>query len=300
MLEDLVPTGTPGDTESVEAVLALAARAEAHDGVAPLSEEFLLALRSGGDHLALGPGAGHLVSRAQDGSVDGVAVRAGDGVEIVVDPAHRRRGVGRALLDAARAAVPTSRFWAHGDLPGARALAVATGLGAARELLKLGRSVTAEDAASPEAPGVLTLSDYGDNRDAGLDDWLQLNALAFADHPEQGRWTTGDLADRVAEPWFDADLLLLLPRDGARGEPLEASLWLKPQGEVCEIYVVAVHPDSAGRGLGRAVLVHALGVAARRGFADVELYVDGGNTAARRLYERAGFDVRTRDVQYAS
>lgn len=289
-------TLTPDD---VTAALALAGRAEAHDGVAPLSEEFILALRESR--------APQLVHRsAPDGDVDepgavvGIAVRSGDAVEIAVDPPHRRRGIGRALLDAAHAADPSTRSWAHGDLPGARALAAAAGLRPVRELLKLGRALTADDAALPPDPRLLALADAPDG-DAHLAAWLTLNALAFADHPEQGRWGPDDLAARTREPWFDPQLLWLLP-GGAGTTDADASIWLKPEAGsgVVEIYVVAVHPDRAGRGLGGAVLRHALGEAARRGFGEIELYVDGGNTAARRLYERAGFGVRTVDVQYAT
>ena len=75
---------------------------------------------------------------------------------------------------------------------------------------------------------------------------------------------------------------------------------MRSAGESAEIYVLASHPDRAGQGLGRRLLEHALGEIARAGADDVELYVDGGNAAACRLYERAGFTVRTRDVQYVT
>lgn len=281
---------TPAD---VEAVLALADRAESHDGVAPLSEEFRLALRD--------TSASQLVER-RDGVVVWAAVRTAGGVEIVVDPDHRRRGIGSALLAAVGEAAPGSPLWAHGDLPGAQALAAAAGLRPVRELLKLGRALTAADAARPPADGVRSLADHDDHDDGAaaaarerhLNGWLALNALAFADHPEQGRWSRADLDARLAEDWFDPATLWL--QDGAVG-----SVWVKhPVGEPAEIYVLAVHPDHGGRGLGRRLLDHALGHVARAGASEIELYVDGGNAAARALYERAGFDVRTRDVQYAT
>ncbi|WP_284252469.1 GNAT family N-acetyltransferase [Litorihabitans aurantiacus] len=132
-----------------------------------------------------------------------------------------------------------------------------------------------------------------------------MNALAFADHPEQGRWTRADLDARLAEPWFDASTLWVLDDEASDDEasdgPAAASVWVKwPAGEAAEIYVLAAHPDRGGRGLGGRVLRHALGEIARVGARDVELYVDGGNAAARRLYEREGFTVRTRDVRYTT
>ena len=69
--------------------------------------------------------------------------------ELVVDPAHRRAGVGRALLTRAlaeTAVVPgrTLRVWAHGDLPAARAFARGPGHGR--------RARAAADARRPDGP----------------------------------------------------------------------------------------------------------------------------------------------------
>lgn len=170
--------------------------------------------------------------------------------------------------------------------------------------------VALADLAPPERPTALAA-------------WLDLNAVAFADHPEQGRWTEEDVAARTAEPWFDPAVLYLVLREGPltpqeeppdatgrapwyrRKGPLDgglaASLWVKTEPSdsgQAEIYVLAVHPDAAGRGLGRGLLTHALGELARGGTRTVDLYVDGGNERAVRLYEGIGFTVVERHSQY--
>ncbi|TNU76425.1 mycothiol synthase [Miniimonas arenae] len=299
----------PGPLHEVDrrAVLALAARAQAHDGVAPLSEEHLLALRT--------PEA-HVLVHREAGAIVAAASRSGSAAEVVVDPARRRRGHGAALVAGVLAQDPNVGFWAHGDLPGARALAASAGLEAARSLLVLERPVGPADL-DPDVAGALaaaglTVTTHADAvatdagagvprpsqgrgaADALLSAWLELNALAFADHPEQGRWTRADLDARLAEPWYDPALLAVATRAGA----VVGSVWVKPVGpERAEIYVLAAHPASGG-GVGRALLRWATAQVAARGATSLELYVDGANTRARALYERTGYAERTRDVQY--
>ena len=102
-------------------MLQLAAAATAGDGVAPLSEHVMLHLRyGGGDGLDLTSGLAGQVTGYAHLEVDESGVAGG---ELVVDPAHRRRGAGRALLAAmtTRAAERPLRVWAHGDLPAAAA-----------------------------------------------------------------------------------------------------------------------------------------------------------------------------------
>jgi len=67
---------------------------------------------------------------------------------------------------------------------------------------------------------------------------------------------------------------------------------------VGEVYVVGVDPAHQGRGLGGPVTRLGLAHLARMGLGEVELYVDGDNTAARRTYERLGFTDATVDGQY--
>jgi mycothiol synthase len=280
--------------DAVRGILALADRAREADGPAPFNEQTRLTL--GADD---GPAA--LVVRGEHDrpvGAEGHHERGADGIEaeLVVDPAHRRRGVGRALLDAvlADAAGSPVSVWAHGDHPAARALAAATGLDRARELLQLRASVAEARAGLGERPlpAGLALSSFSPD---DADDWVALNARAFATHPEQGRMTRGDLDDRVAEPWFDP-ALLLLARD-ADGR-LAGFHWLKVEGDEAEVYVLGVDPDRAARGLGSALLAAGLDALAARGHHEVDLYVEADNAPALALYRRAAFRDAAVDVQY--
>lgn len=274
---------------------ALWSRAAEADGVGAVSEAFRLAVgppREGVVHLLRYAGDGALVGYAQvarAGTPDAVA-------ELVVDPPHRRRGHGRALLDAALAE-GTRSVWAHGMLPAADALARAAGLELTRSLHRMTRPLTPADAADPALPPGFSVRAFVPGQDDEA--WVRLNAAAFASHPEQGRLTVADLHERMAQPWFDAAGFLLVVEDST-GDVVGFH-WTKvepgsPRGEV---YVVGVDPDHQGRGLGGPLTALGLAHLARRGLAEVELYVDGDNTAARRTYERLGFTDAAVDGQYA-
>lgn len=62
-------------------------------------------------------------------------------------------------------------------------------------------------------------------------------------------------------------------------------------GDSADVMTVAVGPDRRGSGLGRLLLEHLLQRARQRGAARVMLEVRADNTAARSLYQRAGFTV---------
>ncbi len=265
------------------------------DGYRPFNEQALLDAASGRRRP-------QLLLEGEDAV--GAAIFGRGEIDLVVHPRYRRRGHGtaalRRLFEDEGGMSGDLRAWAHGDLPGARALADRFGFSADRTLLQLERPLTASDAAAtPALPDGVELAPF---RAADAADWVRLNALVFATHPEQGTLTEADLADRQAEPWFDAGDLLLARETAADTAPgrIVGYNWLKvePGARLGEIYVLGVHPDAAGLGLGRALMLAGLARLRERGCTTVELYVEAESTTPVRLYRSLGFEDRTVDVQY--
>ena len=128
------------------------------------------------------------------------------------------------------------------------------------------------------------------------DAWLHVNARAFAAHPEQGSLTADDLAQRMAEPWFDPSGFFL----AEAGPTLLGFHWTKRHpGGLGEVYVLGVDPDAGGGGLGKALLDTGLAHLQRQGDTGVELYVEGDHERAVALYVGRGFTRASRDVMYA-
>ena len=275
----------------VGAIAAVVDSATNTDGVAPLSEQGMLRLRLRGGSPVLHfvtRDSGRIVGYAQLDPTSGAA-------ELVVDPDQRRRGIGRELMVRLLASVSGSELevWAHGDLPAARALADAMGFERVRSLWQVGRPLT-EDFPPPAIPeGVLV-----DTFRPGADDeqWVALNALAFADHPEQGAWTLDDLHDRMNEPWFDPAGFFI----ARRGPSMVGFHWTKVHDESTgEVYVIGIDPAEQGHGLGKALTLVGLQHLADIGLARVMLYVDESNRSAVRLYSGLGFERIALDVMYA-
>jgi len=274
-------------------VLALVAAATEADSVPPLSEATLLHVRHHevSDHhvdLVIGSGGEALgyahLDMPGDGDFSG---------EFVVHPKARRRGLGHALLDALLSRSDDLRVWAHGDLPAAAALARAAGLVRVRALWQMRRSL-AEPLPSPAFPDDVILRTFAPDKDEAA--WLEVNAQAFAHHPEQGGWTAEDLAMREQEPWFDPDGFFLAEREGR----LIGFHWTKIHpGSLGEVYVVGIDPGAQGGGLGRALTLAGVGYLKDRGLREVMLYVDEDNTAAVRMYSALGFERWSTDVMYA-
>jgi mycothiol synthase len=211
---------------------------------------------------------------------------------LVVHPDSRREGIGRLLLDRVLS-LGAERVWAHGDHPGAAALASSAGLARMRSLWQMRRPMTGLDLPSPSLPAGVRVRTFEPGDESA---WLAVNAAAFADHPEQGRWTAADLAQRMAEPWFDPAGLFLAERDAS----IVGFHWTKVTSpEAGEVYVLGIHPDEQGTGLGRALLLIGLRHMHDQGVSHVELYVEESNVGARKLYSSMGFTRSAIDVQYS-
>ncbi|MGL5867368.1 MAG: mycothiol synthase, partial [Dermatophilaceae bacterium] len=190
------------------------------DGVEPLSEAFVLALAPGRDMAGTqgGSAVAHLVAHADGGAVVGYGQVTGLGgnapasAEFVVHPDDRRRGHGRALLDAVVAA-GAAAVWAHGNLASAGALASSAGWRMTRSLHLMARTLSQADRVDPELPPGFTVRPFQPGHDDTA--WVHLNAAAFAAHPEQGRMTVTDLRERMDQAWFDPAGLLMVEHRGS-------------------------------------------------------------------------------------
>ncbi|MER6406972.1 mycothiol synthase [Streptomyces viridosporus] len=290
-----IQTRTALSPEQTEAVLALLAEAARTDGQQAVSEQGRLQLRGGEregvSHLLLTVD-GELVGYAQLEDTDPVEPPA---AELVVHPAHRGRGHGRALGAALLAASGKRlRVWAHGGHSAARHLAQVLGLTLFRELRQMRRPLTGLALPDPVLPRGVTVRTFVPGRDDAA--WLAVNAAAFAHHPEQGSLTQRDLDDRKAEPWFDPEGFFLAEQEGR----IVGFHWTKVHRAegLGEVYVLGVSPDAQGSGLGRALTTIGLRHLAGQGLPTAMLYVDADNKAAVAVYERLGFATHETDLMY--
>jgi mycothiol synthase len=306
----------PAQVGEVREVVAAAGEA---DGVHPLSEHVTLHLGHGGD-----PQARNVLARV-DGRLAGYAhldltdAVEGASAELVVHPDLRRQGIGQALVGQLLGLTSDGRLrlWAHGSHPAAERLALRLGFHRARVLWQMRRSLYAPLPEPVFADGV-TVRTFVPGQDE--DTWVAVNNAAFAEHPDQGRWSVEDLMVREKEPWFDPEGFFLAERAGE----VVAFHWTKIHGAtqhlavhtdhdhddgqshdhahdpIGEVYVVGVAPSAQGQGLGPAMTLTGLRHLRSRGLAQAMLYVDEVNTNAIRVYERLGFTRWDTDVSYVN
>lgn len=308
MAANPTPSVTRGlDETTASAIRDLITRVWEHDGTRPVSDHVWLHLThpdpGGHDDREL-----HVVAAAADavvgyGHLDLAGATEEATAELAVDPAYRRRGLGRdivlALVDAADG--EPMHLWAHGTASGAGELATSLGFVRSRTLWQMRRPLSVPLPAADLEDGI----DVRPFR-VGIDEsaWLALNARAFVALPDQGGWTLQDLEQRIDQPWFSAEGFLMAWRD----ETLVGFHWTKiheghdfaghHHDAIGEVYVVGVDPDYRGRGLGRTLTILGLEHLVSRGLTQAMLYVDGQNTAAIALYDALGFIRWDTDVQF--
>ena len=249
---------------NLDVIRAVADAATEVDGAAPLDEATWLSLRAGDE------GWGGVVAGS------GFALTRGEAVHLVVHPDARDRGLATSWLEDIEG---PAQAWSHGDHPAAAALARRFDFSRVRDLWVMRRPMNEP---LPPVPDTVIRA----WTPADTDELLRVNAEAFADHPEQGAMDEANLAARMGEPWFDpAGLLVALD-----GERMLGFHWTKQHSaELGEVYVVGIDPVAQGRGLGRALTLAGLHHLAGLGVAEVLLYVEADNHAARATYARLGF-----------
>lgn len=278
-------TIVPLDSGSSSMVEELLDHARVHDGESWFSEFKMISLRLGaGSTVGLFEaerlvGAGHAAWHHGDGDASSHWA-----VEVVLDPAHRTREAMQTVISAAADMVPErQRHVLWGWSPLVADAARSLGYVAVRHLSLMQRLLPT--GLEPRLPAGVHLVPFriGDDEQA----WLEVNNAAFAGHPENGGLTREDLQLRMQLPWFRSEDLLL----AWRGDDVVGSVWTKRHGDgVGEIYVIGVHPDHQGRGLGRALVLAGLDhLATRAGALRGILYVDHRAENAMALYRHLGF-----------
>jgi len=298
---------TTGGTPISANARAIIAEAAQSDGTPPVSDQALLAAAQGKRRIIEEPDAVGIVGEGE--------------LDLVVRPSARGKGLGRTMLQhLLLGAGPESelRAWSHGENPAATALLTASGFSPVRELLRLSLDQARIDSAIADArpmPDGFAVVAFDPTHSQHADDWVRVNARAFASHPEQGAMTRTDFDSLAAEPWFLAeDLRLAYVTEPVGAAPLAGFAWVKtvaedaakPSSEAAdnqkhvetELYALGVDPDFAGVGLGAALLGETLRQMKSHHPPRITLYVDGDNENAVALYLRAGFEVEQRSLQY--
>jgi mycothiol synthase len=294
----LTPEVRPG-------IMQLIARSQDRTGHRPLPDQLWLDLMHGGR-----PGFTAIVALDANATVDPDATpdpdvlaycqisQGADGwtVALTLERPDDLVELGTALLQRAGEVIASRgggsmHWWVYDPLPEADSVAKAIGLRHGRSLYQMRVHLPL---AGPEPD--LPLRSFEVERDEAA--WLEVNNAAFAGHAEQGGWDLAALRQRELEDWFDPEGFLLHERDSR----LAAFCWTKIHHETTpvmgEIYVVAVHPDFHGLGLGRALTRAGLASIAARGITTGMLFVDQHNTAAVELYRSLGFTVHRTDHAY--
>ena len=203
------------------AVLALVAAAEEADGVPPLSEQSRLAVRGRSGHAVE-----HLLAYADDRPrgvpPGGRGVRASSwwrrrtGAPAWGLPCWTRCPPGRGCGPTGTSRPPSGSPRPEGSRWSASCSCWAGGS------TRPGRWTTRP------CPTVSSPAPFRPGRDE--DEWLRVNAAAFAHHAEQGRMTRADLDARMDEPWFDpAGLILVVPESDP--DTVAAFHWTKRRSE---------------------------------------------------------------------
>jgi mycothiol synthase len=274
--------------EAMADIDSLLEAVERADAQRPLSDHMWLDLRQGGR-----PGFAGLLGWQDDHDhlVAYCQVSRGNeswSLDLVVHPHHRYEmtTIGPEMLRAAINIIQAEggghvHWWVFEPTPTYTSLAADIGLLPGRTLLQLRVQLPLTQSTDIETCAFRVGKDEAQ--------WLDVNNRAFADHPEQGDWSSETLASRFATRWFKPEGLLLHHEDNQLAGFCWTKLHTDTTPNLGEIYVVAVDPAFARRGLGRALTIAGLQHLSTEGAPVGMLYVAADNLAALSLYRSLGF-----------
>jgi mycothiol synthase len=276
----------PGDEVAIRPVMEAALDADRMPGWTQANVDNAL------DRLAVDP-TGVLIAEEDGRPVGYWADRFDD---LSVHPAHRRRGHGRRLLEAATVRAGDrgqDRLVLHvpPHLPGSVAFAIAMGL-TYQSSLWLFRLAPDRPMPPAELGPELVTRPWAPDED--VEAFAAFANAAWEGHPSS-LGLDARLARHVAElPGFDPAGICIVARREAPGEPIAfAKVELRPtEGERPTGWIgqIAVLPAHRGTGLGRMLLRWSVGYLRSRGAGTLELAVEAANDRALGLYRRAGFE----------
>ncbi len=240
-------------------------------------------------HAARWPDSDDAVVAPHGEQVAGFAVALRFGGHVCVDPSFEGRGIGSALLqwllERERALGRTChrQRTAHGN-ERAAALLTAAGYRMARINWQMVHDLRGLPAGLPAPPAGITLHPLHPDRDA-----VALHAAdesAFAENTDYVPETLEEFrAEHLRVRNLDREASVV----ARSGEVIAGyAVCEHLPGGIGYVDLLAVVPGQRRRGLGRLLILHALGSFARAGRRDGRLEVASDNPVAMRLYEHAG------------
>lgn len=223
-----------------------------------------------------------------------VAARhAGDGhwaIEAALAPRRRTADDEEAAIERATGLISAGEahsFWAF--RPGQVDAADRLGYDQTRVVLRMSGPIPT--AALGSVPGV----SIGPMTGCDIEAIVGVNNRAFANHREQGSMTVNEFRSLMMLAWFDPAGVYV----ARLGERIVGFCVTKHEERaVGEVYLLAVDPDQAGSGIGRALVRRGFAGLADRGSVTAQAWVDAANQPAMGLYQAMGLAEDLRNSEF--